>query len=248
MSSGDHDQHRALSFEAAALPPGAAHYRAYVGPPAQYDFMGATQFRLLTSLGLREHHRLLDFGCGSLRAGRLLIPYLLPGRYHGVEPNRWLIEDAIARELGRDLIEVKKPKFRHEDDFSAAHFGVQFDFILAQSVFSHAGRDIVAKALASFRDCLAEGGLILATFIPPAMLGKVEESRIEGWIYPECVTYRTNTVMDLISSAGLAGRDLPWFHPRQRWFAMAHCATDLPSAADDVHLSGVVLRASDVTT
>ncbi len=39
------------------LQPGDLNYRAYVGPPDQYDFMGATQFRLLTSLGLREEHR-----------------------------------------------------------------------------------------------------------------------------------------------------------------------------------------------
>ena len=78
MNREDEDV-RALSREAAkALPPGARHYAAYVGPPEQYDFMGATQFRLLTTLGLREHHSVLDFGCGSLRAGRLLIPYLAP--------------------------------------------------------------------------------------------------------------------------------------------------------------------------
>ncbi|MEM7167233.1 MAG: hypothetical protein AAF581_17355 [Planctomycetota bacterium] len=67
---------------------GDPHYRAYVGAPGQYDFMGATQFRLLCTLGLRGHHRLLDFGCGSLRAGRLLMTYLEEGRYHGVEPNQ----------------------------------------------------------------------------------------------------------------------------------------------------------------
>ncbi|MGH7086029.1 MAG: hypothetical protein ACREFN_13675, partial [Acetobacteraceae bacterium] len=55
--------------DARALGPGAAHYTAFVGPPDEYDLMGATQFRLLTALGLRDHHRLLDFGCGSLRAG-----------------------------------------------------------------------------------------------------------------------------------------------------------------------------------
>ena len=33
---------------------GSEHYRAYVGPPKQYDFMGATQFALLFLLGLRE--------------------------------------------------------------------------------------------------------------------------------------------------------------------------------------------------
>ncbi len=88
------------SQEVRALAPGSDHYTAYVGPPQDYDFMGATQFRLLTTLGLRDHHRLLDFGCGSLRAGRLLIPYLNPGNYYGIEPNRWLIDDAY-RERGR---------------------------------------------------------------------------------------------------------------------------------------------------
>jgi hypothetical protein len=54
--------------------------------------MGATQFRLLTSLGLREHHSVLDFGCRSLREGRLLIPYLLPGRYYGLNPTTGLLK------------------------------------------------------------------------------------------------------------------------------------------------------------
>jgi hypothetical protein len=56
-------------------------YRSYVGPSDEYDIMGATQFNLLTSLGLRENHTLLDFGCGSLRAGRLFITYLTKSRY-----------------------------------------------------------------------------------------------------------------------------------------------------------------------
>jgi len=249
MSSGDDVTIRALSSEAAkVLPAGAHHYTAYVGPPRDYDFMGATQFRLLTTLGLREHHSILDFGCGSLRAGRLLIPYLLPGRYYGLEPNRWLIEDAIARELGPDIIRLKQPTFRHDGDFSAAHFGIKFDFILAQSIFSHASRDIIATALSSFRSCLSDGGLVLATFIPPEIIGQTEESTTEGWSYPDCVVYRRDSVLGFIRSAGLAGRELPWFHPRQKWFAMAHRQDDLPSATDDIHLSGTVLRASESTS
>src|ERR1700722_19889133 len=65
--------------EIAQLRPGDPHYMAYVGPPTHYDFMGATQFRLLCALGLRAHHTLLDFGCGSLRAGRFFLTYLDPG-------------------------------------------------------------------------------------------------------------------------------------------------------------------------
>lgn len=57
----------------------------FTGPAEQYDLIGATQFALLYVLRLREHHRLLDIGCGSLRAGRMLISYLRPGGYTGVD-------------------------------------------------------------------------------------------------------------------------------------------------------------------
>src|SRR6476660_5378603 len=123
--------------------PGMDHSTAFVGPPEEYDFMGATQFRLLTTLGLREHNSLLDFGCGSLRAGRLFIPYLLPGRYFGLDPNKWLIDEAIDKELGRDIINLKRPTFRHEDDFRISQFKTSFDFIIAQSIFSHTGSDLI---------------------------------------------------------------------------------------------------------
>ena len=112
--------------EAKSLPAGSAkHYSAYVGPPAEYDFMGATQFRLLTTLGLRETHQLLDFGCGSLRAGRLFIPYLSAGKYFGVEPNSWLVKEAITHEIGQDQIRLKSPTFLHNDDFTVTEFGVK---------------------------------------------------------------------------------------------------------------------------
>jgi len=63
------------------LKPGDPQYRAYVGPPEDYDLIAAMTFNLLTTLGLRQHHSLLDIGCGSLRIGRLLIPYLNQGKY-----------------------------------------------------------------------------------------------------------------------------------------------------------------------
>jgi SAM-dependent methyltransferase len=203
--------------------------------------MAGTQFRLLTTLGLREHHRLLDFGCGSLRAGRLLIPYLLPGNYLGIEPNTWLIEDAIAREIGQDQIRLKRPVFRANADFSSDGFDVAFDFILAQSVFSHAGSDLIVRALSSFRRNLAHGGLVLATFIVVKRSGFPEFSE-GGWVYPNVVAYREATIARLIREAGFAGMSLPWFHPRQTWYAMAHTADTLPTRPQIAHLSGAVLR------
>src|SRR5687768_14538688 len=91
------------------LQPGDDHYRAYVGPPRDYDLISAMVFNLLTSIGLRQHHRVLDIGCGSLRVGRLLIPYLNEGLYVGVEPNKWLVDDGIANEIGMDQVRIKQP-------------------------------------------------------------------------------------------------------------------------------------------
>ena len=104
--------------------------------------MAARQVTLLLAAGLRDTHRLVDIGCGSLRAGRMLIPYLRQERYFGVEPNRWLVERGIEYELGRDLIGLKLPAFRFVDDFSLGAFDVSFDFALAHSVFSHAYPDL----------------------------------------------------------------------------------------------------------
>src|SRR5438045_5934213 len=93
------------------LKPGDAHYRACVGPSEDYDLIAAMAFNLLTTVGLRQHHSLLDVGCGSLRIGRVLIPYLNRGKYVGVEPNEWLVEEGIRRELGQSLVEIKGPTF-----------------------------------------------------------------------------------------------------------------------------------------
>jgi SAM-dependent methyltransferase len=239
--------HQPLPDRAAAVALGLENYRAFVGPEHQYDFMGATQFRLLTTLGLRENHYLLDFGCGSLRAGRLFIPYLQPGHYFGLDPNKWAIEDGIENEIGRDIIKIKKPSFRHDTDFRASHFGTTFDFIVAQSIFSHAGSDIIKTALSDFRHCLKADGIILATFIYSDPLGTIAEFEGSGWIYPGCVAYKNTTIMNFVAQCGLIGRAIPWFHPRQTWFAIAHSSKYLPSPDDDTMLQGRILRTPPIT-
>src|SRR5438445_8687183 len=124
----------------AGLKPGDSHYRAYVGPPEDYDLIAAMTFNLLTTLGLRQHHSLLDVGCGSLRIGRLLIPYLNRGKYFGIEPNTWLVEEGIKQELGEDLVQIKYPTFFFTDSPEAVgRAKVAFDSTLAQSIFSRFG-------------------------------------------------------------------------------------------------------------
>ena len=136
QSPKDTDQENGFTTESEllglGLNPGDAHYRAYVGPPEDYDLVSAMTFNLLTTLGLRQHHKLLDVGCGSLRAGRLFIPYLNAGNYTGIEPNRWLVEEGIKREIGADLVLIKQPAFFYSDSPAALDGGGgKFDFAVA---------------------------------------------------------------------------------------------------------------------
>ena len=224
---------------AKRLPAGSEHYTAYVGPPGQYDFMGATQFRLLCTLGLREHHRLLDFGCGSLRAGRLFIPYLNPGHYYGVEPNQWLVEDAVKQEIGADIIQIKKPTFLYHDTFTCREFNVSFSYILAQSIFSHAGVDIVHRCFEEFAACLDPKGIAAVTFIH-AEAGEGDFDGT-GWVYPDCVSYSPDTIQNLLRDAGLVGCEIPWYHPRQNWYVLSKSPARLPGSDEARYLTGAVL-------
>ena len=148
------------------LKPGDPQYRAYVGPPEDYDLIAAMAFNLLTTLGLRQHHSLLDIGCGSLRIGRLLIPYLNRGKYFGVEPNEWLVDEGIRRELGETLVQIKRPTFFFSDSpDTIAQAKIAFDFALAQSIFSHCGLDLISGWLSAISRSLAEDGALVATFL-----------------------------------------------------------------------------------
>ncbi len=174
------------------LKPGDPQYRAYVGPPEDYDLIAAMTFNLLTTLGLRQHHSLLDIGCGSLRIGRLLIPYLNRGKYFGVEPNEWLVDEGIRRELGETLVQIKRPTFFFSDSpDTIAEAKVAFDFALAQSIFSHCGLDLIKRWLSAISCSLAQDGVLAATFLIGA------------------------------KDVNLRFEILDWKHPRQTWAIFA---------------------------
>jgi SAM-dependent methyltransferase len=199
------------------LLPGAHHHRAFIGPPGAYDVVAHMQFNLLTLLGLREEHYLLDIGCGSLRGGRLFIVYLLPGRYFGIEPEQWLIEEGIKQELSRDFIALKQPRFSNDRNFACSSFGMEFDFVLAQSIFSHAAPGQIQRCLQEVRKCMKPTSLFAATF----MEGEKNYAGSD-WVYPDCVTYRLSWLQETAAKAGLTCTPVEWFHPAgQTWVLLA---------------------------
>lgn len=139
-------------------------YRAAIGPPDLYDVIGAQQFLVLIEAGLRGYHRLIDIGCGSLRGGRLFIPYLDRGNYFGLEPDADLVNMGLKEELGLQVLDVKLPTFDHNKNCDTDCFGVRFNYALAQSVFSHLPLRLVYACFRSLSRTLVPGGQFLFTY------------------------------------------------------------------------------------
>ena len=207
-------------YDSRSLNPGDRHYRAYVGPPERYDLIAAITFNFLTGwLGLRESHRVLDIGCGSLRTGRLLIPYLDRANYVGLEPEKWLVDDGIRHECGEDQIRIKQPTFVHRSDWSVSELGIRFDYIVAQSIFSHASKAQIRDCLERCSPSMHDGTIVIATF----MLGELDYEGTE-WVYPGVVAYREQTIAELIDTAGLISTRTRYVHPKLTWYLIGRPA------------------------
>ncbi len=224
--------------DAQNLTAGDEHYRSYVGPPDRYDFMSATQFSLLFQTGLREHHKVLDFGCGSLRLGRLLIPFLKPNSYYGIDPNKWLIEDAVKNELGSSALSLKSPHFDYNANYDCSVFNEKFDFIIAQSIITHTGPDLTARLLSSVKDTLAKNGVFLFSYIKNQDASLPED----GWHYPGCIAYSESGITSMLKDEGLFSCPIPWYHPAASWHIAALSADALPNENEAQYLGGVITR------
>src|SRR5205823_214874 len=91
--------------------------------------------------------------------------YLAAAGYFGLEPERWLVEKGIEEELGQDLVRLRVPTFRHEADFALSAFGRPFDFLLAQSIFSHTPRRDIGTCLDEASKVMHRDSLFVATYM-----------------------------------------------------------------------------------
>jgi cyclopropane fatty-acyl-phospholipid synthase-like methyltransferase len=131
-----------------------------------WDELGNLQLAFLRKHGLRPGHRLLDIGCGSLRGGVKLIPYLEPGNYWGMDHNAALLDAGWELELGPLGLQDRLP--RHQlaalSDFEFDQLGATFDVAIAQSVFTHFSLNRIRRCLAKLAAVMEPGGHFFATF------------------------------------------------------------------------------------
>ena len=165
-------------------------HRTRVG--GKWDEMAQAQFDFLVAQGLTPSMRFLDVGCGSLRAGHRLVPYLDSGHYYGIDIGAEIIEAGYTRELddaGRARLPVSN--LRMTDRFDC-DFGVPFDMAIAQSVFTHVSLNHIRLCLHRVAQVMKPGGRFFATFSEKprdypidGMWGRAYTERNVFWYYRE---------------------------------------------------------------
>jgi len=132
-----------------------------------WDEMGKLQCDFLVARGLRPEHRFIDVGCGALRGGVHFAKYLAPGHYYGLDVNASLIE-AGRREVESAGLSDRKVHLLVNDRFELFQFNVQFDYGIAQSVFTHLVLNHIVSCLIQVKRVLAPRGSFYATYFEAA--------------------------------------------------------------------------------
>jgi len=157
--------------------------------------IGRLQFDYLVRHGLQPGDRMLEIGCGNLRAGRLFIDYLGPGNYYGIDISPEILL-AAQRTLAESGLQAKVPHLMLVNDLKFAFLPAQkFTVVHAHSVFSHSPLPVIDE-------CLAHVGRIMTT----DAIFDFTFDRTEGeehQVLREDFYYRTGTLLELAARHGL---------------------------------------------
>lgn len=175
-----------------------------------WDEVGKLQLDFLREHGLKPAHKVLDLGCGSLRAGTRLIPYLDPANYWGIDISSELLE-AGWTELGALGLQERQPRGQLValPDFEFDRLRTQFDYRIATSVFTHMTLNRIRRCLSRLAGSLATGGKFFATFfeVPPEADREADRLHTPGGIvthsWKDPYHYKAADFEYLVS-------DLPW--------------------------------------
>jgi SAM-dependent methyltransferase len=193
-----------MSHDTARSPEAAVGSRSH----DRWLALGRMQFDYLLSHGLKPTDRLLEIGCGNLRAGWRFIEYLDAGNYYGIDISPDILFAAQQTLVHYRLLE-RMPHLTPVRDLRFDFLpDAAFDVIHAHSVFSHSPLSVIDECLAHVGRVLSPGGWFDFTF-------DRTETR-EHHVLREDFYYRTETLVELAGRRGLTARFM------DDWEAMPH--------------------------
>jgi hypothetical protein len=153
----------------------------FLGVPVEtFAEAGRRQLDALLEQGLRPESRVLDIGCGCLRAAYWLIHYLDPGCYHGIEPSRRRVECGLRYLFTPEEVRRKQPRFDDNPHFDSSVFGAPFEFFLAGSIWTHASKRQIAAMLDSFLRGSTSATVFLASYLAAVSAG--DDYQGDHWV------------------------------------------------------------------
>ena len=189
------------------------------GPPELFESAGRLQLVTLLYEGLCPESRVLDVGCGCLRAGYWLIRFLDPDCYCGIESNQSMLDKGKEYLLDPELTRVKRPQFDTSDQFDFSVFEKKFDVVLARSIWTHASKPQIETMLDSFVANSSKDAFFLTSYLPAVLLGSrgYRDYKGESWIgrshkceKPGLVHHRRKWVEQECAKRGLYTKQLDY--------------------------------------
>lgn len=183
-----------------------------------WDRIADLQMEFMVGAGLRPEHFLLDVACGSLRGGSRFIPYLEAGHYFGVDRNPRLIETGLSEEIDPQVRADKRPTVEVMEDFGFERLGRRFDFLLAQSLFTHLPLNSIMRCLVNAGRVLEPDGRFYATFFEnpdKRNVDPIPQASTQSFYDADPYHYDVETLESVCSGTGLALEVVgEWGHPR----------------------------------
>lgn len=177
--------------------------------PKRWRAMGKLQFQYLKANGLEPHHRMLEIGCGNLRAGWRFIRYLDAGNYVGLDISPEILLAAQETIVERQLQEKRPVVMLVRGNGLAALPSGWFDVAHAHSVFSHTPLDVIEGYLADLSRVLKPDGFFDFTY-----------NRTDGdsWDFlQEDYYYSLETLTEVAARYGWEARPMPgWEHKQDK--------------------------------
>jgi|SRR3954471_3956050 len=138
-----------------------------VGPSNSWEELLQYQFNLLTGVGIKPEHSLLDIGCGALTTGLKLIPYLNRGCYVGVDLRPQPLIEAYRLIAKHSLVD-KNPTLVKSANFGQEEIGPrQFDFIWMSQLSYHLDDGLMSKLFEQAQMRLHPKGRLLFDIMDP---------------------------------------------------------------------------------
>jgi SAM-dependent methyltransferase len=126
--------------------------------------LGRMQFDYLFGHGLLPGHRLLEIGCGNLRAGWRFIDHLDIGGYYGIDISPDILISAKETLTARGL-QDKLPHLTLVRDLTFDFLpDGYFDVVHAHSVFSHCPIEVIEECLRNIGRIMKPDGFFDFTF------------------------------------------------------------------------------------